>query len=393
MHRALRMASSRRGCLCRVLVMAGLAVHAVGFTPSAPSVRAVLGAPALPSPHGCRGRGVAAGGISSRGPSNRDGVAQCFCCSRDRSQSVDVTHNSMPWLKRKMAVAAALVSLSVCSPPPSRGGDGASFSSVALSGAVGPQMEPAFIKFEVVSDDSPKIFRVEKREAARQRDGKAQLVQSGMLATAAASTVAVAGAVTLLPANPTLLRGDALRSKAARLCGQGEGGDTPNSNSTAPAGVQEEFEESVRELREQLEEKDVTILKLRSELTALHERLGNESKSFSPHLPAGRALNRRRVLRHAPTHSAHPVSARAPPALTDIQRRALEASLDVKETEEMEAQLLSRTMREMGLSDRDIAHVMRERDRIKPPKAGEVPWSSRGISKGVAKWLGLHAIE
>ena len=267
---------------------------------------------------------------SSRGPSKTDGVAQCFCCSRGCSQSADVTHNSMPWLKRKMAVAAAIVSLSVCSPPPSRGGDGASFSSVALGGAVEPRMEPAFIKFEVVSDDSPKIFRVENREAAR-RDTKPKLVQAGVLATAAASTVAVAGAVTLLPANPTLLRGDALGSKAARLCGQGEGGDTPSSNSTAPAGVQEEFEESVRELREQLEEKDATILKLRSELTAFHERLGNESKSFSPHLPAGRALNRRRVLRHAPTHSAHPVSARAPPALTDIQRRALEASLDVKE--------------------------------------------------------------
>ena len=218
------MASSRRGlcrgCLCRVLVMAGLAVHAVGFTPSAPSVRAVLGAPALPSPHGCRGRGVAAGGISSRGPSNRDGVAQCFCCSRGRSQSADVTHNSMPWLKRKMAVAAALVSLSVCSPPPSRGGDGASFSSVALGGAVEPRMEPAFIKFEVVSDDSPKIFRVENREAVRRDEKKAKPVQAGVLATAFASTVAVAGAVTLLPANPTLLRGDALRIKAVRLRGR-----------------------------------------------------------------------------------------------------------------------------------------------------------------------------
>ena len=126
-------------------------------------------------------------------------------------------------------------------------------------------MEPAFIKFEVVSDDSPKIFRVEHREAARQRDAKAKLVQAGVLATAAASTVAVAGAVTLLPANPTLLRGDALRSKAARLCGQGEGGDTPNSNSTAPAGVQEEFEESVRELREQLEEKDEQLEKAEKE--------------------------------------------------------------------------------------------------------------------------------
>ena len=146
-------------------------------------------------------------------------MAQCFCCSRGCSQSADVTHNSMPWLKRKMAVAAAIVSLSVCSPPPSRGGDGASFSSVALGGAVGPQMEPAFIKFEVVSDDSPKIFRVEHREAAR-RDTKPKLVQAGVLATAFASTVAVAGAVTLLPANPTLLRGDALRSKAVRLRGR-----------------------------------------------------------------------------------------------------------------------------------------------------------------------------
>ena len=158
--------------------------------------------------------------IASRGPSKTDGAAQCFCCSRGRSQSADVTHNSMPWLKRKMAVAAALVSLSVCLPPPSRGGDGASFSSVALGDAVGPRMDPAFIKFEVVSDDSPKIFRVENREAVRQRDAKAKPVQAGVLATAVASTVAVAGAVTLLPANPTLLRGDALRSKAVRLRGR-----------------------------------------------------------------------------------------------------------------------------------------------------------------------------
>ena len=80
-------------------------------------------------------------------------------------------------------------------------------------------MEPAFIKFEVVSDDSPKIFRVENREAVR-RDVKAKPVQAGVLATAFASTVAVAGAVTLLPANPTLLRGDALRIKAVRLRGR-----------------------------------------------------------------------------------------------------------------------------------------------------------------------------
>ena len=157
---------------------------------------------------------------SSRGPSKTDGVAQCFCCSRGCSQSADVAHNSMPWLKRKMAVAAAIVSLSVCSPPPSRGGDGASFSSVALGGAVEPRMEPAFIKFEVVSDDSPKIFRVENREAVRRDEKKAKPVQAGVLATAFASTVAVAGAVTLLPANPTLLRGDALRIKAVRLRGR-----------------------------------------------------------------------------------------------------------------------------------------------------------------------------
>ena len=79
-------------------------------------------------------------------------------------------------------------------------------------------MEPAFIKFEVVSDDSPKIFRVENREAVLRE--KAKPVQAGVLATAFASTVAVAGAVTLLPANPTLLRGDALRSKAVRLRGR-----------------------------------------------------------------------------------------------------------------------------------------------------------------------------
>jgi hypothetical protein len=76
-----------------------------------------------------------------------------------------------------------------------------------------------------------------------------------------------------------------------------------------------------------------------------------------------------------------------------MQRRALEASLHVEATEEGENELLVKMMREMGLSDRDIAHVMRERDRIKPPKPGDLAWSQRGFSKRAMKWLGLHALE
>ena len=231
------------GCLCRVMVMAGLAAQAVGFTPAAPIVRSVLRAPTVPSPLCCRGgRTMFAQGNAARGP--------------------------------------------------------------------------------------------------------------------------------------------------------GEGSDTPLSNSTAPAAAaQTELEASVRELTEQLEEKDATILRLRSELEALQERLGNQSESLPPPPTCWPCTESHTCAALCADSPRNRVPSRAPPALTDVQRRALEASLNVKETEEMEAQLLVKMMREMGLGDRDIAHVMRERDRIKPPKPGEVPWAKRGISKRVAKWLGLHAIE
>jgi len=217
---------------------------------------------------------------------------------------------------------------------------------------------------------------------------------AGFAAQAVGFTPSVPGGRPLRASNfashwtcPQLRRGCAA---SLSMLGAGTEDDTPHRNSTAPAAAgQAELEASVRALKTQLEERDATILHLLSEVTNLQETLKSQSESPLPPLPSQMC---KRVMHYAHTHYSA-VPSRASLALTDMHRRALEATLHVEATEEGENELLVKMMREMGLSDMDIAHVMRERDRIKPPKPGEVSWSKRGFSKRAMTWLGLHALE
>jgi hypothetical protein len=79
---------------------------------------------------------------------------------------------------------------------------------------------------------------------------------------------------------PQLSCGRAVRGS---MLGAGAGDDAPHRNSTAPAAEgQAELEASVWALKTQLEERDATILLLRSEITNLQEQLKSQSETRPP---------------------------------------------------------------------------------------------------------------
>jgi hypothetical protein len=70
--------------------------------------------------------------------------------------------------------------------------------------------------------------------------------------------------------------------------------------------------------------------------------------------------------------------------------QSLKATGNDKELLRRETEQLIMELRKMRLSDDDIAHVMKERNRLKPPKPGGKPWRKDGFSKKFQQWLGLQ---
>ena len=80
--------------------------------------------------------------------------------------------------------------------------------------------------------------------------------------------------------------------------------------------------------------------------------------------------------------------------VTQHAGKAIEAMEEAaRRKQESKQDTLVREMKSMGMSDSDITHVLKERNRIKPPQPGGKPWSKGGWTQKLAKFLGLHAIE
>eukprot|EP00277_Geminigera_cryophila_P036558 CAMPEP_0173105890 /NCGR_PEP_ID=MMETSP1102-20130122/40509_1 /TAXON_ID=49646 /ORGANISM="Geminigera sp., Strain Caron Lab Isolate" /LENGTH=193 /DNA_ID=CAMNT_0014002491 /DNA_START=128 /DNA_END=709 /DNA_ORIENTATION=+ len=179
---------------------------------------------------------------------------------------------------------------------------------------------------------------------------KALLLLSATGAAAFASCPTALRAVT--PTYGCLQR----HSSATQKRGVVQCGAQDASGEGVPRQTPDQLEASITTLKQELRDKDAQIVQLQAETKTLREEV-------------------------------------AATALTGKQRQALEESLSMRQTDEIETALLLREMKEMGLSRSDMEHVLRERNRIKPPKPGEKAWSQGSVSKNFAKFFGLHAIE